>query len=49
MHKQKVSRMLHEGFFLLGTQKEFFWGMFVECYFSRILQMPTYLISFIDN
>jgi len=49
MHEQKNLRMSHGGFFLLGTQKEIFLGIFLGCYFSRILRMPTYLMSFINN
>jgi hypothetical protein len=31
MHKEKVLRMSHKGFFLLGTQKEFiFWEFFLD-------------------
>jgi hypothetical protein len=28
MHKEKISRMKHEGFFKLGTQKNLFFGNF---------------------
>jgi hypothetical protein len=36
MHKEKVSRMSHKGFSLLGTQKEFiFLGIFLGCYFLK--------------
>jgi hypothetical protein len=34
MHKEKVSRMSHEGFFLLGTQKEsILWEFFFDVNF----------------
>jgi hypothetical protein len=34
MHKEKVARMSHEGFFLSGTQKESsFWVFFLDVNF----------------
>jgi len=36
MHKEKVSGMSHEGFFLLGTQKEFnFWEILLDVMFQK--------------
>jgi len=44
MHKEKVSRMSHKRFLLLGTQKEsIFWEFFLDV----IFQMLTYLMSLI--
>jgi hypothetical protein len=43
MHKEKVSRMSHEGFFKLGTQKEsIFWEFFLDVNFKEYFQFqPT--------
>jgi len=48
--KKKFQECNMKDFFLLETQKEsIFWEIFFGCLFLKIFQMPTYLISFIDN
>jgi hypothetical protein len=39
MHKQKVSRMSQEEFFLLGTQKEsIFWEFFLDDFYRYLIE-----------
>jgi hypothetical protein len=47
MHKETILGMSHKGFFLIkNTKGIYFLGIFL---FLRILQMPTYLMSYIYN
>jgi hypothetical protein len=43
MHKEKNLRLWHEGFFLLGTQKEsIFWEFFLDVHFLKYFKwQPT--------
>jgi hypothetical protein len=36
MHKEKVLRMSHKGFFLIKNTKTIFLGIFLGCYFENI-------------
>jgi len=49
MHKQKVFKMSHGDFLDQEHKRNLFLGFFLGCYFSRILQMSNYLMSFIDK
>jgi hypothetical protein len=49
MHKEKVSGMSHEGFFYQEHKRNLYFGNFLGCLFLTIIQIPTYLMSFINN
>ncbi len=50
MYKEKVSGMSHEGFFLLGTQKEsIFWEFFLDVNFLKYFKWQPTCVFFIDN
>jgi hypothetical protein len=49
MDKEKNSRMSMKEFFDQEHKRNLFFGNFSWMLFLKILQMPTYLMSFIDN